>query len=101
MDCPAKMVDEVCDAPWKTAVAPTIMWVLAAFAMFMTVVASELSANTIDVGHIVQSTDNQIDTSTIIVMRVSDGQRLISNPARATAVFARLHLQDPSLIDRT
>ncbi|MEL6172498.1 MAG: hypothetical protein AAFR02_10880, partial [Pseudomonadota bacterium] len=46
---------------------------------FITTLISNLSANTIDVGHIIQSIGSQIDTSTIIVMRLSYGHRWIRN----------------------
>lgn len=88
MDCPAKMFDVVCGATSKTLVTHPIRCVLAAFAMSMTALTSALSANTIDVGHIVQSTNNEIDASTIVVTRLSDGQRWISNPARAQKRFS-------------
>ncbi|MEL6464808.1 MAG: penicillin-binding transpeptidase domain-containing protein, partial [Pseudomonadota bacterium] len=82
------MIKRACDDTSKNVVVLSIMWFLAAFAMFTTVIGSKLSADTIDVGHIVQSTENRVETSTIIVKRLSDGQRWISNPARAQQRFS-------------
>ena len=88
MRSPSKVVEGARVTKTKFLVAQQIMRVLAAFAVCVTFGTSELSANIVDVGHIVRSTGNQIDTSTIIVMRESDGQRWISNPERARRRFS-------------
>ncbi len=73
---------------WRAAIPKTSAKRLtkrnvSALAVFVTILSSSVSANTNDVGHVVQSTGNQIENSTVVVIRRSDGQKWISNPERA------------------
>ena len=50
--------------------------------------ATQASAETIDVGHIVQATGSQVEDTTVIVNRLSDGQTWTSNSKRAQQRFS-------------
>ncbi|MFL4468946.1 penicillin-binding transpeptidase domain-containing protein [Tateyamaria armeniaca] len=49
---------------------------------------AQVSAEALDIGHLVQATGNEVADSTIIVKRLSDGQIWASNPVRAQHRFS-------------
>lgn len=72
----------------QNPVAPTARCLLSTLAFLVAWLASPASGEPIDVGHVVQATGNQIEGTTVIVKRQSDGQTWTSNYERAQQRFS-------------